>query len=137
MYAREVINIELIEIFREYRNGNTAIFDTLFTTKINKNKIGNYQSSTIEFNDRGLENDVNCWYDYYVIPFKFSKDDICPKSHEQVYNGSVEDLKQDLILTLFNIFNDKNFNPSKNYEVYSEVKNRMMRLLGADIETSA
>lgn len=126
----------LFDIFTEYRNGNKKIFDTLYSDNVKRNKCKDYENGELVINDEGLNNLVNFLYAHYSLPYKFSKDDVCPKFSEQVYNGTKEDLKVDMMIVLHSLFNDKKFNPADSSDIYKAVSNKTKQLLGDNISTS-
>lgn len=130
-----VINIELIEIFREYRNGNKDIFNTLYTDGVIKDYIL-YRRSDLKINDKGLDCCVKGWYEDYRLPYKSAKGEKYTKFTEQVYNGSREDMKLDMLLELYKLLEDTTFCPTSNADIYSKLKYNTIKTIGANIDTS-
>ncbi|MBQ3161829.1 MAG: hypothetical protein IJC04_06850 [Oscillospiraceae bacterium] len=137
-----IIIAELIDVFKEYRNGNKEIFDTLYRDKIETKTSDNgeeliYQGSSLVINDEGLNNHICTMYDKFSKPYKYEKDSVCPKYYEQVYNGSKQDLKLDAITVLYRLFNNSSFNPVTSEEIYAVWKYEMITLLNDNIKFSA
>ena len=86
-------------------------------------------------NDDGLTRCAKSWYDTFRKPYKF-KDTSIQKHYEQIYNGDIEDMKQDIMCTLLGIFNDNEFIPEQSKEIYQELKTRMAKQLDDNIKIS-
>lgn len=128
--------MELIEILQEYRNGNKDIFNVLYSDEITKDGLA-YGRSNLKINDEGLEHCILGWYETYRLPYKLPKGNKCTKFSEQVYNGSKEDLKLDVLTELFKLFEDTSFCPKTNSEIYSRLKYETVKVIGENIDTSA
>ena len=131
-----IIIAELIDVFNEYRNGNKKIFDTLYRDNISKDGL-DYGANDLKINDVGLNHCIYGWYEYFRQHCKFSKKSKCPKFNEQVFSGSVEDLKQIVLLELYKLCKDRNFAPETNHDIYAKLKYNTMKILGIDIAVSA
>lgn len=131
-----MINIELIEVLQEYRNGNKDILNTLYSDSVSKDGL-NYGESNLKINDAGLECCIDSWYEWYRTTYKSAKGEKCTKFSEQVYNGSKEDMKLDVLTELFKLFEDTSFCPETNAEIYSRLKYNTVNVIGKNIDTSA
>lgn len=129
----------IFDVFREYRNGNKDVFDTLCSdkVKVKRDECKDYDKGKLIINDKVLNNLANFLYLHYRLPYKFSKNDACPKFSEQVYNGTREDLRADMMVILFSLFNDEKFNPADSSDIYKAVAYKTLQLLGDSISTSA
>lgn len=95
-----------------------------------------YGQSDLKINDEGLECCIMSWYEVYRLPYKRSKGDKCTKFNEQVYNGSREDMKLDMLIELYKLFEDTTFCPTTNAEIYSRLKYNTINTIGENIDTS-
>lgn len=130
-----MIITELIDYLLEYRKGNVDVFNTLCTFKTEYDRLGDYQKGKLILNDDGLSRCAESWHKTFSKPYKFDDTSI-KKYHEQVYNGDIEDMKQDIVYTLLEIFNDNEFIPETSREIYQKLKEIMAERLNDNIKFS-
>lgn len=132
--------IDMIGLLNEYRSGNKDAFNKLFVSearkRTRKDRTIEYIGNELILFDFELECILKKIYRYYKMPCKFSKESECPKFHEQIYNGSFEDLKADGVMVLYKLFNDKNFKPKTSGEIYERLEYDLKKFLDGTIETS-
>ena len=145
-----IIIVELIEIFREYRNGNKKIFDTLYRDEVeytygNKqdddtdleeddNDDGKkYKRSHFKLTDVNLERIIINRYREFT---EFGIDTEHNKYSDSLYCGTIEDLKKTAIAILHQIFKDQSFNPQTSSEIYQTLTYKLKLFLGKSIGTS-
>ena len=104
---------------------------------MSKDRTVEYIGSELIIFDFELESILNKIYTYYTKPYKFPRESECPKFHEQVYNGSFEDLKADAVMVLYKLFNNKDFRPQTSGEIYQRLEYDLKRFLDGTIEVSA
>lgn len=128
-------------LFNEYRNGNKDAFNKLFFSRakrrMRKDRTVEYIRSELILFDFELESILKKIYTHYTKPWKLSRESKCPKFHEQVYNGTFEDLKADTAMILYKLFNDKNFRPQTSGEIYQRLEYDLKKFLDDTIKTSA
>lgn len=131
----------MIGLFNEYRNGNKDVFNKLFVSRakkrMKKDRTVEYIGGELILFDFELESILKKIYRNYTKPYKFSRESECPKFHEQVYNGTFEDLKADAVMVLYKLFSDKDFSPKTSGEIYKRLENDLKEFLGGTIEKSA
>lgn len=98
--------MSLYEIYIDYKNGDKAAFDRIFTDRVNGLGSDDY-NSCLEVNVQELAQLVNELYQ---------------ERRRASYCGDLEDLKQDVALVIFGIFSDDNFTARNENELYDKVK---------------
>lgn len=106
--------MDLFDIYADYRSGNKSAFDRIFTDRVEGLGCENYYS-TLEINIQKLNNLVN--------ELHRKK---CKSVNRNSYSGDFDDLKKDLALILFQIFNDKNFTAHSEQELYEKIKDNIL-----------
>lgn len=99
--------MSLYEVYIDYKNGDKAAFDRIFTDRVNGLGSDDY-NSCLEVNVQELAQLVNELYQ---------------ERRKASYFGDFEDLKQDVALVIFRIFSDDNFTARNENELYDKVKN--------------
>lgn len=99
--------MSLYEIYIDYKNGDKAVFDRIFTDRVNGLGSDDY-NSCLEVNVQELAQLVNELYQ---------------ERRKASYFGDLEDLKKDIALVIFRIFSDDNFTARNENELYDKVKN--------------
>jgi len=129
--------MNLIEVLREYRNGNRVEFDKLFTSKDKFNRKGGYIRTDVIINDTGLDLLAYRIFEHYKKKAKFSpKKDGIAKYSEQPYWGVLNDAKMEMYVVLRKLFDDMDFIPETSKQIYEAIKNKLQRRLGKTIEKS-
>lgn len=132
--------IDMIGLLNEYRSGQKDAFEKLFLSRakreMKKDRTVEYIGSELIIFDFELESILKKIYKYYTKPCKFPRESECPKFHEQVYNGSFEDLKSDAIMVLYRLFSDKDFSPKTSGEIYQRLEYDLKEFLNGTIKTS-
>lgn len=98
--------MSLYEVYIDYKNGDKAAFDRIFTDRVNGLGSDDY-NSCLEVNVQELAQLVNELYQ---------------ERRKTSYCGDLEDLKQDVALVIFGIFSDDNFTARNENELYDKVK---------------
>lgn len=141
----EVLKIEIYDIFKKYRAGETDVINILCRDGVEWNKnqsYDNYYGGSLKITNNGLSGTIHNLYKVYKKPYIIPKkkkdgtDNKIPKFHEQTYCGTENDLRSDSMIILIQIFNDKTFTPETSEEIYERFMFEMLRFLNKQIETS-
>lgn len=125
----------LYDIYLEYRSGNKTAFNRIFSDNLNY-LCTIYQQSVFRINIAGLDGLIINLYTAYCKAGKRIKDTKYPKFHDSAYNGSLEDMRKDIIMLLLQIFNDGDFIAHSEGELYGELKYRAVKFVNESIGTS-
>lgn len=129
--------MDLLDIFYQYRNGDKNVINLLFITGIEETMyFKEYVGSCSKIRDEKLDNIVKSIYYTYIKPYKYPKGSKCPKYCEQIYTGSLDDMRSDAMMIFIQMTKDKNFNPKTDGQIYSELEYRLKEFLGSVVETS-
>lgn len=106
-----MIITELIDVFKEYRNGNQDVFNILYTDKVQYKRYI-YNEGHFVIVDESVAKVVNNTYKLFKKHGAYNNQG---KYFEQVYVGTRDDFSKDAIIILLEIFRDKDvdFNSSK------------------------
>ena len=106
-----MIITELINVFKEYRNGNQDVFNILYTDKVQYKRYI-YNEGHFVIVDESVAKIVNNTYKLFKKHGAYNNQG---KYFEQVYVGTRDDFSKDAIIILLEIFRDKDvdFNSSK------------------------
>lgn len=126
----------LFEIFNAYRNGNKDVFNQLARDSVKLNNSGYYDHSDFTLISP-LDNLSDALYREYAVPYKRSKGSKYPKYYEAVYNGSYQDMRKDVVMILFRLFNDESFTVSTEEELYGRLKYAVTEYINKSISISA
>lgn len=126
----------LFEIFNAYRNGNKDVFNQLARDRVKLNNSGYYDHSDFTLISP-LDNLSDALYREYAVPYKRSKGSKYPKYYEAVYNGSYQDMRKDVVMILFRLFNDESFTVSTEEELYGRLKYAVTEYINKSISISA
>lgn len=147
-----IIIAELIDVFKEYRNGNKEIFDTLYRDEI-EYTYANKQDDDTEFEEDEDDNDDGRKYkrshfkltdvnleriiiNRYSEFTEFGIDTEHNKYSDSIYCGTIEDLKKTAIAILHQMFKDQSFNPHTSSEIYQTLTYKLKLFLGKSIGMS-
>lgn len=124
----------LYDIYLEYRSGNKTAFNRIFSDNLNY-LCTIYQQSVFRINIAGLDGLIINLYTAYCKAGKRIKDTKYPKYHDSAYNGSLEDMRKDIIMLLLQIFNDGDFIAHSEGELYGELKYRAVKFVNGNGNT--
>lgn len=105
--------MSLYEIYIDYKNGDKAAFDRIFTDRVNGLGSDDY-NSCLEINVQELAQLVNELYQ---------------ERRKTLYCGDLEDLKQDVALIIFQLFSDDMFAAHSEKELYDKIKGAINELV--------
>lgn len=129
--------MDLLDIFYRYRNGDKNIINQLFIAGIIETiHFKEYIGSFSEIRDEKLDNIVKSIYYTYIKPYKKPKGSKCPKYYEQIYTGTLNDMRSDAVIIFIQMVEDKNFNPETDGQIYGEFEYRLKEFLGSVVATS-
>lgn len=133
---KEVIITELIEVFKEYRNGNKDIFDSLYSDKVKytySDGMKEYDECHFIIVDASAAKVTNNVYRLFTQYGTFIEQG---KYFKQVYKGSKDDFQKDAIMILLEIFKDKSFDAETTKDICGKLKHRLKKYMSDTIKTS-
>lgn len=119
-----MIHIELIEIFREYRNGNKKAIE-----KIYNNCINNDDGIKIKILDKELERTINRTYNDYIKGGITNR-----KKVIAVFNGDINDMTEVFVSELYSLFDDESFEPADETAIFKAIKYNVVRNLNQELK---
>lgn len=125
---KEVIITELIEVFKEYRNGNKDIFDSLYSDKVKytySDGMKEYDECHFIIVDASAAKVTNNVYRLFTQYGTFIEQG---KYFKQVYKGSKDDFQKDAIMILLEIFKDKSFDAETTKDICGKLKHRLKNI---------
>lgn len=118
----------LLEILKEYRNGNKDAFNKLYTDMVLSSGDTNCKDK-IKIHDKGLDCTINKTYRDFIIEGKTNK-----KKCIASFKGSKDDMKLIFIAELYSLFEDENFEPVNESAIFKALKYKVVSQLQAELK---
>lgn len=124
----------LFEIYNEYRCGNKDIFNTIATDRVILGECKSYGQSNFELISP-LKELSRKLYEKYSVPYRQPKGK-SPKYYDAAYYGTSQDMAKDIVMILFELFNDGDFTAQNETELFRELKKRAVKYINDSIKIS-